>query len=170
MKALLKTTLITYIAMFGVVSTAVTFANETPTSTSSTQEAAKPNPIIPEAYILYSLALRDGKAAPATDATMKVVKTKDKTTYTFKEHVLKECGSHLNGTIEVAESGSKNLVTANFPTVVNSMGITHFKFQMTEDKTNKSNSTGSGQVNDLQFAVADIVALPGFTDAIAKMQ
>lgn len=172
MNTLLKTSLISYIALVGTIASITVAASDAPAHKDQavTNESAKPNPIIPETYILYSLALRDGKAAKSTDPTMSVTKQNGKVIYTFKEHVLKECGSHLNGTIEVEDSGNNNIISADFPKVINSMGITHFSLQMTESKTNKAKSTGTAHVNELQFSIADVVTLPGFADAIAKMQ
>jgi hypothetical protein len=173
MNTFIKTSLISYLAVVGVISSAVVTASESPAPKEQAAvgvgESTKPNPIIPETYVLYSIALRDGKAAKSSDATMSMTKNSGKTVYTFKEHILKECGSHLNGTIEVIDSGSNNIITADFPTVVNSMGITHFSLKMTEDKINKIKSTGTGSANDEQFSVADLVALPGFVDAVTKM-
>lgn len=173
MNTIIKTSLVSYLAVLGALGSVAIVASESSApaaKTASVEATTKLDPKIPEAYILYSLALRDGKAADKSDPTMSVVNDKGKATYTFKEHVLKECGSHLNGTIEVLESGSKHKVTATFPHVVNTMGITHFSLQMTEEKANKVTGKGEGQVNDLSFAVADIVTLPGFVEALAKMQ
>lgn len=121
-----------------------------------------------DTYVLYSLAVRDANAAQ--DSTMNTSKKNNITTYTFKDHVIHECGSHLTGTIQVTENTSVKLISVNFPKVrKNPLDIKSFSLDIAEDKIKKGDIKGIGVVNGEQFDVKDLMAIPGYDEAVAKI-
>lgn len=115
-----------------------------------------------DSYFLYAYALRDAKITTAENTTIRQQKNGNTTTYTFNNHTIKECGSHLTGFIKITTTRTHQ-VHANFPTVeLNPLGINSFKFAIHEDPKNPKIAEGKAIVNGLTFDIKDIIVVSGF--------
>lgn len=117
-----------------------------------------------DSYFLYSFAVRDAKTLKENKVSDMAVRTDGNVTvYDFKDHVIKECGTHLTGSVTITEKGEEFAILANFPTVEkNPYEITSFKFDITEPKGKYRQSKGRALVNGREYSIEDIIRVSRF--------
>lgn len=112
-----------------------------------------------DSYFLYAYAVRDakelkGKQAPDMDARV----DGNITVYIFKDHVIKECGTHLTGSVTITDRGNERAILADFPTVEkNPYEIRSFAFDIVEPTGEYRRATGMATVNGLQYPISEII-------------
>jgi hypothetical protein len=117
-----------------------------------------------DSYFLYSFAVRDAKALEGKAVPDIAVRNEGAVAvYDFTDHVIKECGTHVNGSVTITDSGDVLEIQADFPKVEkNPYKITSFAYKMTEPKGNYKQTTGTATVNGTEYPIGEIIATSGF--------
>lgn len=112
-----------------------------------------------DSYILYAYAVRDAKAMGKNRVPEMAVRAEESATvYEFKDHIIKECGTHLTGTVTIAETADARAIAADFSTVTeNPYGITSFAFDISEPMGEYRRSTGTATVNGRTYPIGEII-------------
>ena len=128
------------------------------------QEAPAVSMAQADSYFLYSFAVRDAKALNEKKVPDMAVRTDGNVTvYDFKDHVIKECGTHLTGSVTITDNGEEFAILASFPKVEkNPYEITSFKFDITEPKGKYRESKGRALVNKREYGIEDIIRVSRF--------
>jgi hypothetical protein len=117
-----------------------------------------------DSYFLYAYSVRDAKKLSGKQVPDIVTSVDGNVTvYVFKDHVIKECGTHLTGSVTITDRGTERSILADFPTIEkNPYKIRSFAFDIVEPMGEYRKATGIATVNGLQYPIGEIIRVSGY--------